>query len=340
MLIGLFLLQLYIMDRRTFVKKAVVSSVVSMTPSLLVSSNNEIIVGKNSNNHKISLSQWAYHRDIFGGTFSNYNWFKKTLQTEPLKVLQGDLDPTDIVVKANELNLKGVDLVTSMISAHKHDNIWLNDFRDKATDNDVSFVCLMTDTFNRIGDSNEEKRKLSVDDHKKWIDAAAELKCEHVRVNSYGDGSYLQVLNQCSKSVKELSVYAKSLGMKLTIENHGHPSSNGAWTDMLVESVDDDNFGVFLDFGNFFMGGFNVRPRRYYDTTQGVIDIAPHVTGISAKTRGFTEEGEDVMINYKECLAEVNKYDFDGWYSLEYEGDELSCDEGAIKTLELLEKYL
>lgn len=308
------------------------------TPSILSASSN-IITGNKTANFKISLSQWAYQRDIFGGTFSNYNWFKKMLETDPIQILQGDLDTSDIVLKAKEFDLHGVDLVSSMIAAYKTDKIWLRDFYQKAKDNNVEFICLMTDAHFKIGDSVEKNRLLSIEEHKEWIDVAAELNCKHVRVNPYGDGSYLQVLNQCTKSILELSDYTKSLGMKLTMENHGHPSSNGAWTNMLCESVNDDNFGVFLDFGNFFMGGFTVLPRRYYDTYQGVIDIAPYVTGISAKTRGFKQNGEELTIDYKQCIDEVLKYDFDGWMSAEYEGDDLSCDNGTLKTIELLKKY-
>ena len=326
------------MDRRKFIVNSSLATIGLTTPSLLNASSSLILDTKTAK-FKISLSQWAYHRDIFGGTFSNYKWFKKMLETDPIQILQGDLDTTDIVLKAKGFGLHGVDLVSSMIAAYKTDKIWLKDFSQKAQDNDVEFVCLMTDAHFKIGDSNEKNRLLSIEEHKEWIDVAAELNCNHVRVNPYGDESYLQVLNQCTKSINELSDYAKSLGMKLTMENHGHPSSNGAWTNMLCEIVNDDNFGVFLDFGNFFMGGFTVRPRRFYDTYQGVKNIAPYVTGISAKTRGFKANGDELTIDYKQSIDEVMKYNFSGWMSAEYEGSDFSCDEGAIKTIELLKRY-
>ena len=49
---------------------------------------------------RISLSQWCYHRAIFGDSRSDYDWFIRTLHSEPDAVLRGDMDPRDIVVKA------------------------------------------------------------------------------------------------------------------------------------------------------------------------------------------------------------------------------------------------
>jgi len=124
----------------------------------------------------------------------------------------------------------------------------------------TKFVCLMADTAYKIGDLNPESRRKSITEHKQWIDTACELACEHLRVNPFGTGSYLQQLNHCTESLEELGEYAKQQELHLTIENHDHPSSNGAWTNMLLENIKHRNVGLFLDFGNFTMGGFSVRP--------------------------------------------------------------------------------
>ncbi|MDB4297344.1 sugar phosphate isomerase/epimerase [Flavobacteriaceae bacterium] len=325
------------MDRREFVKKTALASTLIGIPNLSYATNT-LNSYENKNPFNISLSQWAFERDIFGNSRANYRWFSKMLLSQPKAVLQGSLDPTDIVVKAKELNLKGVDLVTSMIQSHKEDKKWLCDFKGKAKDHDVKFICLMADTHYKIGDTNPASRALSIKDHMKWIDAAAELECEHLRVNPFGNGTYLETLHNCSDSLVQLADYAKKQGILLTVENHGHPSSNGAWTNMLFEMTAHKNMGLFLDFGNFFMGGFNVRPRRYYDTTQGVIDLAPFASGISAKTRSFLENGNEASIDYDACVKEVMKYGFKGWMSAEYAGTEFNSTEGAKKTVALLRR--
>lgn len=330
------------MNRRSFLKSSAILATLLAPPSLAPPSlafEQSSGGKKTSSQFKISLSQWGFERDIFGKGRDNYKWFKKMLAEQPQAVLQGSLDPTDIVIKARELDLHGVDLVSSMLQAHKNDTVWLREFKSKATTYDTKFVCLMADTAYKIGDLNPENRRKSITEHKQWIDAACELACEHLRVNPFGTGSYLQQLHHCTESLEELGKYAKQQHLQLTIENHGHPSSNGAWTNMLLENIRHINVGLFLDFGNFTMGGFSVRPRRHYDTTQGVLDLAPHATGISAKTRAFLPDGNEDTINYEWCMNEVLRHGFDGWVSAEYAGKDLSCDEGTRKTTELLRKF-
>ncbi|ANW96066.1 hypothetical protein AXE80_07150 [Wenyingzhuangia fucanilytica] len=326
------------MNRRSFIQKTSAASLlISTSPSLLYA--NQKLSPPEVEPFRISLSQWGYERDIFGQGRANNKWFKKMLVEDPKQVLQGTLDPTDIVIKAKNLGLHGVDLVSSMIQAHQHDKQWLWNFKAKAKDHHVKFICMMADGAYKIGDYNAENRKKAILEHQKWIDASAELGCEHVRINPFGTGTYLQMLNNCASSLTILSEYAKKQGIKISIENHGHPSSNGAWANMLIETVQPKNLGLFLDYGNFFMGGFSVRPRRYYDAKQGMEDLAPFATGISAKTKEFTVDGKEANIDYDMCMEETMKHKFKGWVSAEYAGKDLSCDQGAQKTVALLQHY-
>lgn len=287
----------------------------------------------------ISLSQWTWERDIFGTGRDNHNWFRQTLATAPQAVLKGPMAATDIVDKARMFGVNGIDLVSTMFAAHRDDKGWLREFRQRAEAAKARFVCLMADTQYRIGDSDGKRRQLSVAEHKQWVDAAAELGCQHVRVNPFGDGSYLDMLKRCADSLRQLAPYAQKQGVGLTIENHGHPSSNGAWTQMLIDYVADPNVGVFLDLGNFFMGGFSVRPRRWYDSHQGMLDLAPYALGISAKTKEFNAEGDEKNINYARCATILREHNFNGWLSAEYAGKTLTSDEGAAKTIALLKRH-
>ncbi len=323
--------------RRQFIKNAaMVTTGLAVAPSLFSQTLAQpIALGKENYNlpFRISLSQWAFESEIFGKGRENYKWFKKMLEEQPEAVLQGTMHTTDIVVKAQELNLNGVDLVTSMIYGHRNDNPWLRDFKQKAADHEVSFICLMADTATKIGSINKEAREKSIDDHKHWIEAAVELGCEHIRVNPFGEGTYLQQLNQCADSLYVLSDFAQQMGIQLTVENHGHPSSNGAWLNMLIELTNHTNLGLFLDFGNFFMGGFNAKPRRWYDLKQGVLDLAPFTAGISGKARGFLPNGDIEMIDYDWSIQQVLDTGFSGWVSAEYAGKEFSNTQGAQKVI-------
>jgi len=110
------------MKRRSFLKKSAVAATLLASPTLAFTQTSE--VKKVSSPFKISLSQWGFERDIFGKGRDNHKWFKKMLAEQPLAVLRGSLDPTDIVVKAQELDVRGVDLVSSMLQAHQNDTTW------------------------------------------------------------------------------------------------------------------------------------------------------------------------------------------------------------------------
>lgn len=319
------------LERRDFVKKLTLTTGLLAASPLVFSQhfiekNNQPIAEQAFD---ISLSQWAFESEIFGRGRENHQWFKSMLEKEPDAVLQGSMDTTDIVVKAQELGVKGVDLVTSMIYSRRSDHNWLRAFKNKAADHNVSFICLMADTATKIGASDIKARQRAVDDHKHWIEAALELGCAHIRVNPFGDGSYLQQMNQCAESLYTLSEFSQSNGIQLTVENHGHPSSNGAWLNMLIELTNHSNLGLFLDFGNFFMGGFNAKPRRWYDLKQGILDLAPYTVGVSGKARGFLPNGDIEMIDYDWNMKQVLDKGFSGWVSAEYAGKEYSNTQGA-----------
>jgi len=322
--------------RREFIKKSAVMSASLLAAPCLNSSAFSTIHQPMSFN--ISLSQWAFESEIFGKGRDNYKWFRKMLEQDPDAVLQGTMHCTDIVVKAQQLGLNGVDLVATMLYSKRDNKTWLRNFKQKAKDNDVGFICMMADTQTKIGASDKKARLTSIDDHKHWIEASVELGCQHIRVNPFGDGSYLQQLNQCADSLAVLSEFAQQMGIQLTVENHGHPSSNAAWLNMLVELTQHHNLGVFLDFGNFFMGGFNAKPRRWYDLKQGVMDLAPHTVGVSGKARGFLPNGDIEMIDYDWNMKYLLAQGFNGWVSAEYAGRSLSNTQGAQMIINKLRK--
>jgi sugar phosphate isomerase/epimerase len=329
------------MKRRKFLTASALASSALVMPNQMI---NALFLSEEKLKQlpfKISISQWAFETEIFGKGRENYKEFKHNLEHNPDAVLQGSMKNTDIIDKALSLGVNGVDLVSTMMYSKRDDKKWLRQFSKQAKDKNVQFVCLMADTQTKIGDHNALNRQKSVDDHKHWIEAAKEMDCEHIRVNPFGTGTYLQQLNQCAESLQHLAEFAENTGIKLTVENHGHPSSNGAWLDMLIELTNHSNLGLFLDFGNFFMGGFNARPRRWYDATQGILDLAPHTIGVSAKARDISMDSVIKDVDYDFSTAEIIKNGFNGWMSAEYAGKDLTNTQGSlaiIKKLETLQK--
>ncbi|GAB5561933.1 MAG: hypothetical protein SynsKO_35800 [Synoicihabitans sp.] len=286
----------------------------------------------------LSLSQWGFHRAIFGDARDNYQDFITTLHRAPDDVLRGDMDPRDIVWRARELGVGVVDLVNILWFGHGQDGPWLADFKARARDAGVTFGVLMCDQLGRIAAKDSAERKRSISGHLDWMETAAELGCPFLRVNPYGDGSYLEQLKRGAETLHELADRSSDFGLEILVENHGHPGSNGAWLAMLIEQADHPRLGTYTDLDNFFMGGWNHDPQRRYDRTQGLFDLAPYTKAISAKTHDFGPDGEETTIDYQACLKILLDAGFTGLVGAEYEGHRLSEAEGSRLTVELLRR--
>ena len=66
--------------------------------------------------------------------------------------------------------------------------------------------------------------------------------------------------------------------------------------------------------------------------------MMPFAKAVSAKTINFDEEGNCVETDYYRMLKIVKDSGFKGYMGIEYEGRNLSEEEGILKTKALLEK--
>jgi sugar phosphate isomerase/epimerase len=286
---------------------------------------------------KISLAHWSYHKAIFGNSRDDYEWYKRTLASDPDGVLLGPMDHRDIVVKAREHGIDAVDYVNVFFLAHVSDSAYLADMKRRGDAEGVKANLITCDELGRIGDADAARRAQAVENHVRWVEAAALLGCQSIRVNAVGDGTYLAQLERTADGLNALCEEADAIGLDILVENHGESSNNGAWLAMVVQSVDHPRLGVLADFGNWFMGGWNVDPPRWYDRYQGLRDIAPYTRAVSAKSHGFDENGQELETDYEEAMRILLAAGFRGYVGAEYEGDQLSEHDGVAATKRLLE---
>lgn len=330
-------------DRKTFIaQSAALAAGVLITPKGFaqpkLNPSKLAFPAKPEDLYTISLSQWCYHRAMFGDARKDYNWFLRTLHSDPDAVLKGPMDPRDIVDKARALDVEVVDLVNILWFGHGHDEKWMREFRSRAAGEGVSFGVLMCDELGKLGASSSKERMASVESHIRWMDTAAKLGCRHFRVNAYGDGTYLEQCRQGADSLHRLAEAAEGFDFDILVENHGHPGSNGAWLAMLLEMADHPKIGAFTDFDNFFMGGWGLVPERRYDTHQGMLDLAPYTRAVSAKSFDFDTEGNDTKVDFRLCMKTALDGGFRGLASAEYEGEHLSEEVGSRLTVALLRR--
>jgi len=257
---------------------------------------------------KISLAQWSHHKALFAKEFTNMEWPEHT--------------------KKN-YGILGLEYVSQFFKDKAKDKAYLGELKKRVDDLGMTNVLIMVDGEGFIGASSDEGRQKTVDNHKKWIDAAKFLGCHSIRVNSHGEGlSDDEKAANCVKGLSALSSYGKDQEINVIVENHGGLSSQGDWMAKVLKDVGMDNCGSLPDFGNF----------GSYDRYQGLKDLMPYAKGVSAKSRGFHENGEETTTDFKKALKIVLEHNYHGWIGVEYEGKKKPEAEGIKLTQALLEK--
>src|SRR5690606_25326921 len=142
-----------------------------------------------------------------------------------------------------------------------------------------------------------------------------------------GKGTPEEIKKAAVDGLGRLSEFAAQHQINVIVENHGGVSSHGDWLSSVLTEVGMKNCGSLPDFGNFYE----------YDRYQGVKDLMPHAKGVSAKTHDFDEKGDETTIDYRKMLQIVKDAGYKGYIGVEYEGSEMSEDEGIKATKRLLE---
>jgi sugar phosphate isomerase/epimerase len=264
---------------------------------------------------KISLAQWSLNAKFRGNN--------------------KEMENVDFPAYAKDkFGIQNVEYVDQFFPSA--DKEYIKELLKRTDDIGVRNVLIMIDTAGALGDLDEAKRVASVEKHYQWVEAAEMLGCHAIRVNARGRGSDLDVAHATTKSLITLCRFAADYGISVIVENHGGPSSRPPWLTSVIRNTGMINCGVLPDFGNFII---DRRPGgERYDLYQGLKEMMPLAKGVSAKTHNFDEEGNEVDKDFYRLLKIVKDAGFRGFIGIEYEGRELSQDEGVMATKNLLIK--
>ncbi|XZE53215.1 sugar phosphate isomerase/epimerase family protein [Planctomycetaceae bacterium SH139] len=263
---------------------------------------------------RISLAQWSLHRSLFDGKIAHLDFAK---------------------IAKNEFGIEGIEYVNQFFKDKATDEAYLADMKQRAEDHGVTSLLIMVDGEGNLGEASKEGRQKTVDNHKKWVDAAKFLGCHSVRVNAGSSGTYEEQQERAADGLRMLSEYAKPLGLNVIVENHGGLSSNGKWLAGTIEKVGMDNCGTLPDFGNFTI---NRGKNEVYDKYQGVTELMPYAKAVSAKSHAFDENGNEADIDYARMMKIVLDAGYSGWVGIEWEGGKPDEFTGIRLTKDLLVK--
>lgn len=258
--------------------------------------------------YKISLAQWSMHRSIFAG---------KT-------------DPLDFARIAAENDIYGIEYVNQFYKGKAEDMEYLRAMKTRADGEGVESVLIMCDGEGNLGDPDADKRRQAVENHFKWVTAAAYLGCHSIRVNGYSRGTREEQMKLVADGMHQLCEFGDEHDQHVIIENHGGYSSDGKWLSSVIEMTDHPRAGTLPDFGNF-----RISEEKTYDSYRGVKELMPYATGVSVKTMVFDDYGNASPLDYVRMLRIVLDAGYNGFCGIEH-GPEDREIEGIIEVRDAL----
>jgi L-ribulose-5-phosphate 3-epimerase len=227
------------------------------------------------------------------------------------------LDPLDFAGYAmNTCGIDGLEYVNSFYFGKEGDEAYFNQLKKRADDEGVKSLLIMCDRCGRVGDPKEKARIETVEKHKPWLAAAAQLGCHSIRVNAGSAGSFEEQQKLAADGLTKLAEAAEPFGLNVIVENHGGLSSNGAWLAGVMKIVDLPTVGTLPDFGNFRV---SKDPEEWYDRYQGMEEIMPWAKGVSAKSHAFDAEGNETNTDYFRMMKIVADAGYTGYVGVEWE---------------------
>jgi sugar phosphate isomerase/epimerase len=261
---------------------------------------------------KISLAEWSLHGALFAGKIKNIDFPK---------------------IAREEYGIEGAEFVNQFFKDKAHDSTYLKDLKQRANDCGVTCVLIMIDDEGDLGAERKQERMKAVENHQKWVDAAAALGCHAIRVNTGHHYSPTHVEN-VAEACSLLTEYGTKNGISIICENHGGPSSNPDAMVALMKAVNKPSFGTLPDFGNFpedRAGHYTI------DVYDAIARMMPYAKGVSAKSYDFDDAGKETKLDYARLMKIVTDAGYHGFVGIEYEGSRLGEPEGIRATKKLLE---
>ncbi len=292
------------LSRRSFISHAALAApVISFAPTLLAKDKND------PNRFQIGIQEYTFQR-----------W-----------IGEGKLDHLDYPALAKEkLGITHIEYWNRPFNGKHTDKAYMGELVKRTTGEGMKNVLILVDAGNQLDSRDAKARTRAIDEHKGWVDCAAQLGCDAIRVNCRSGGNRDENLDNAAKGLGPLCDYAKGTKVKIVIEPHGGNSQDPDWLLAAMKKINRPNAGLLPDFNNF--GRYN----RY----EGVTKSLPFAPAVCAKALKFDAKGNETNTDFFKMLKIVYDSKFSGVISIEFEGHGIDPIEGSLKTKALIKKAL
>jgi sugar phosphate isomerase/epimerase len=185
-------------------------------------------------------------------------------------------------------------------------------------DNNLKIVDLGTST--QLHHADIAKRKINLDEAKRFIDLAEKVSCPNIRVfpdDLPKNQTQAESIDLIISGLLELSEYAKGSLVNVLLESHGKVVQSDLLY-QVMKSVERPNVGLIWDI-------FNMWSITKESPTEVHKKLQPYIRHIHVKDAIIENEKEKYVLlgegeaPVKEALSVLRKSDFQGYYSFEWE---------------------
>ncbi|WP_339208609.1 sugar phosphate isomerase/epimerase family protein [Paenibacillus sp. FSL K6-3182] len=258
----------------------------------------------------VSLSMWSVHK----------YWY------------EGKWDTVDFLAFASETGVKGVELLSCFWKEKEKDIPLIDEALRKYG---LQVACFSA--CNNFVVADDSQRQAQVKEVTDAVDAAVHFGAKVVRVFS-GDLpndsiSFEQGMQFVIDGLRAAADYAEQKGVTLCLENHGLFAGRSDQVMAIIQQVNSQALRSTFDTGNFLLVGQSssdaIDELNGYVGHVHVKDFLPVPEGTAGGvTRALTGElflgkiaGEGA-VDLKYIFGELKKSGFDGWLTVEFEGEE------------------
>lgn len=247
---------------------------------------------------RVSLAQWSFNRSFRLGKWKN-------------------LDMPRII--REQLSIDALEYVNQFFELPTIN--YLRRLKRACEQNGVTSVLIMVDDEDPMAGPDRKERMEAAVAHRKWVDAAHFLGCHAIRCNMRGGPENWKqdrdLVQRAAESFSDLLNYAKGSGVKVIIENHGRSSSDPDVLVALMKAVNNPNFGLLVDLGNWNKGD---------DHYEAIRKTLPWAKGISVKDI----PGWDLEKKLRMCIDSG----FHGFWGIESAARDLAAGASAEETFQ------
>jgi sugar phosphate isomerase/epimerase len=170
---------------------------------------------------------------------------------------------------------------------------------------------------NNFGLADAAARRAEQERTVRWMDASKTLRTKFLRTFAgWPEGDRGARWPDMLETLRHVAGAAQTAGVRLVMENHNHNGFVRTSDDaqMILDAVASPSLGLLLDTGNFL------------DGLPGIERTARRAWHVHAKFTRVMPDGGDAKVDYPAVIRLLRNTGYDGWVSLEYEGEEASRD--------------